>query len=155
MTPKLDRLVVGVDGSGYSKRALDWAIMVARPFDAEIVAVHAVGLLTRLNGGPPVPSQDHLQQLRDTFEDQWCRPLTTSGLDHRKLCIDGPPVPVLLDVAEQNEADLLVVGSRGSGGFAGLLLGSTSHQLAEHASCPVAIIPPFCAAQGSAPATDT
>lgn len=142
MTATLKRLLVGVDGSDDSRRALEWAILLAERFDAEIIAVHAVGLLAHLGTGPPVPSQSHLEELRRAFEEQWCSPLSGSGVAHRVLSADGPPVRVLLDVAEKEAVDVIVVGSRGSGGFAELLLGSTSHQVAEHASCPVMIVPP-------------
>ena len=141
MTSTLQRVVVGVDGSDNSRRAIEWAILLAGRFGAEIVAVHAVGLLAHLGEGPPVPSQAHVQELRDSFERLWCSELAGSGVAHRKRCVDGPPARVLLDVADEEGADLIVVGSRGAGGFAGLRLGSTSHQVAEHATCPVAIIP--------------
>lgn len=142
MTMMIHRLVVGIDGSDNARRALDWAIVLARRFDAEIVAAHAVGLLTSLHGGPPVPSHSHLEELRTQFETEWCAPLAGSGVPHRMLCLDGPPVRVLLEVATQEDADMIVVGTRGAGGFAELLLGSTSHQLAEHASRPILIVPP-------------
>ncbi len=61
------------------------------------------------------------------------------GLDPEVRVIEGPAARVLVDVAQN--ADLLVVGSRGRGGFASLLLGSVSSQCAHHAPCPVAIVP--------------
>ena len=61
------------------------------------------------------------------------------GVDIERRVVVGAPGAVL--VAESREADLLVVGSRGHGGFAGLLLGSVSQQCAHHAACPVVIVP--------------
>lgn len=142
MNARVERVVVGIDGSGNARKALEWAILIARAFSAEIVATHAVGLLTSLEGGPPLPSHSHLPELRHLFESEWCAPLAHSGVAYRTLCLDGPPVRVLLDVSTEEDADLIVVGTRGAGGFAGLLLGSTSHQLAEHSSRPVLIVPP-------------
>jgi nucleotide-binding universal stress UspA family protein len=142
MTAVIERILVGIDGSKNAVRALDWAMLLARPFNAELVAVHAVGLLAHLGDGPPVPSHQHLEELRHAFETEWCAPLLDSGIEHRLLLVDGAPVPILLSVAGRERSNVIVVGSRGAGGFDELLLGSTSLQLAEHASCPVLIVPP-------------
>jgi nucleotide-binding universal stress UspA family protein len=142
MTPAITRMVVGVDGSDNAQRALGWAVLLARQFDAEVVAVHAVGLLAHLGDGPPVPSHSHLEELRRAFETDWCAPLQASAVAHRLRLQDGPPVPVLLATAAEEAADLIVVGSRGAGGFPELLLGSTSHHVAERARQPVLIVPP-------------
>jgi nucleotide-binding universal stress UspA family protein len=142
VTVGIERIVVGVDGSENAQRALDWAILLGRQFGAEIVAVHAIGLLTNLGDGAPVPSHSHLTELRTKFESEWCAPLVGSGVPHRLECLDGPPVRVLLEAAKREDADVTVVGSRGEGGFSELLLGSTSHQVAEHSSRPVFIVPP-------------
>lgn len=141
MTQQIERILVGVDGSADSRRALEWAMLLAGRFDAELLAVHAVGLLSRLGDGATVPSQSHREELRQVFESEWCAPLVHQGTNYRTFLEDGPPVLVLLQVAERERADLSVVGSRGEGGFAELLLGSTSHQLAEHSGRPVLIVP--------------
>lgn len=140
--PAISRIVAGMDGSDNSRRALVWAILLAQQFQAELVAVHAVGLLSRLGDGPPVPSHSHLDELRLEFERDWCAPVHASGVAHRLLLRDGPPVPVLVATAEQESADLVVVGRRGVGGFPELLLGSTSHHVAERANRPVLVVPP-------------
>jgi nucleotide-binding universal stress UspA family protein len=142
MTTLIQRILVGVDGSQNGQRALGWAVLLARQFGAELVAIHAVGLLAHLGDGPPVPSHQHMDELRHVFETEWCRSLSDSGVEHRRLLVDGAPVPVLLSVAARDGINVIVVGSRGAGGFEELLLGSTSLQLAEHASCPVLIVPP-------------
>jgi nucleotide-binding universal stress UspA family protein len=141
MKQRVETILVGVDGSENAQRALEWAIVLASQFGAEVVAVHAIGLLAHLGEGPPVPSHSHLDELRRLFESEWCAPLTSSGVPYRLLCLNGPPVPVLLAVGESEQADVVVVGSRGAGGFAELLLGSTSHQVAEHSARPVLIVP--------------
>ena len=61
------------------------------------------------------------------------------GIDVRGELVEGPPASGLLEAAR--DADLLVVGSRGHGGFASLLLGSVSQQVSHHAPCPVVIVP--------------
>jgi len=142
MSPTVGRVLVGVDGSANARSALEWAVLLGERFGAEIVVVHAVGLLSHLGAGPAVPSQSHLDELRRTLETDWCAPLSRAGLKHRLLLVDGSPVRVLLETADREQVDLIVVGSRGSGGFAELLLGSTSHQVAQHSTRPVLIVAP-------------
>jgi len=142
VTVQVKRILVGVDGSANARRALDWTLLMGRAFDAEIIAIHAVGLLSHLGGPDPVVTHSHLAQLREAFEHDWCAPLAAAGGPVRMLLRDGPPVAVILGAALQERADLIVLGSRGEGGFDELLLGSTSHQVAQHTDRPVLIVPP-------------
>jgi nucleotide-binding universal stress UspA family protein len=120
-------IVVGLDGSSHGEDAAAWARAVASRVGAVVVAVHARGLLEHggagSNGGDAPESG----------------PVVSGG---GVVVEDGDPVSVLLRVAEERSADLLVVGRRGSSADPDLLLGSTSHQLAERAPCPLVIIPP-------------
>ena len=136
------RLVVALDGSPDSARALSWAIDLARGLDAEIVAVHAVGLLMHGGGDEGTPAEGHREAIRRHFEDEWCEPLRQAGVRHRILLVDGDPVIVLAETAEEVGADAIVVGSRGTGGDPARLLGSTSHHLASNAVRPLIIVPP-------------
>jgi nucleotide-binding universal stress UspA family protein len=138
---QLERIVVGVDGSENSLAAVRWAGGLALAVDAEVVAVHAVGLLERLGGDDPVPAEAHREEIRHRFETTWCAPLDGTGVRCRRLVRDGPPVSVLLEVVGEVAADLVVVGSRGLGGHPSLLLGSTSTQVAQLAGCPVTVVP--------------
>jgi nucleotide-binding universal stress UspA family protein len=140
-TKEIQRIVVGVDGSSNSKVALDWAITLARSFSAEVVAVHAVGLLAHLASGPPVPAQAHLEELRSLLEEEWCASLGRSGIRHRTRLVDGAPAMALMEAVELERADLAIVGRRGSGGFTELVMGGTSHQLAERCPCPLVVVP--------------
>jgi nucleotide-binding universal stress UspA family protein len=135
----IERIVVGVDGSENSRRALSWAVELALELDAEVVAVHAVGLLERF--GEVADGTGTYSGPRHEFDTEWCEPLETPGVRSVRLLRDGNPVSVLLSVADEHDADLIVVGGRGVGGFPELLLGSTSTQVAQHATRPVTIIP--------------
>jgi nucleotide-binding universal stress UspA family protein len=139
---KVDRIVVGVDGSHNSLVALAWAAGLARLAGAEVIAVHALGLLDRNEGDDPVPALAHRDEIRQRFETAWCAPLADAGVRSRRLLRDGPSVLVLLNVAEEEDADLLVVGSRGLGAGPERMLGSTSAQVMQEATCPVTVIPP-------------
>ncbi len=140
MTTSL-RMVVGVDGSEDSGRALRWAAALMEGSGGEIVAVHALGLLTHLGDDSVVPSSGHRQEVVDTLERDWCRPLADASVAYRCLVIDGDAVTGVLRAAHEEGADLIVVGRRGTGGPPGLLLGSTSQQLVHQADLPVAVIP--------------
>jgi nucleotide-binding universal stress UspA family protein len=138
---QVQRILVGVDGSDDARHALGWAILLARQFQAEVVAVHAIGLLAQVGEEGIVPSHSHLAELQTAFETRWCAPLRDANVPYQPVLRDGAPVPVLLAVASTENIDLIVVGSRGSGGFPGLTLGSTSHQVTQHAACPVLVVP--------------
>lgn len=138
----LATIVVGLDGSADSHEAVHWAAALARSLDAEVVAVHALGLLDQLEpGGPVVATQPHRAEIAERARGAWAEPLSTAGVRHRVVLQDGSPVDVVLDVAQQVAADLIVLGSRGVGGAPALLLGSTSTQIAQRAACPVTIVP--------------
>ena len=130
-----DTVVVGTDGSEDAALAVAEAAELARATGARLVAVCAVGLLA----GATFPG-DHCE-IRAELEHACTRAARGNGLEVRVEVRDGTPVDVLLAVADEVDADLIVVGSRGFGGFPSLLLGSTSTQLAQHSHLPVLIVP--------------
>jgi nucleotide-binding universal stress UspA family protein len=141
-------IVVGIDGSDGSRRATLWCAEHAPRLAASVVAVHAVdtarfGSFIALDPAIPVavPNEAELRRVRDVAEREWCKPLVDAGVDHRVVVAEGNAVAVLRDVAEAERADLVVTGRRGRGGFAELVLGSTSHQLVHHLACPLLIVP--------------
>jgi nucleotide-binding universal stress UspA family protein len=137
----IDRIVVAVDGSENSLVAVEWAAGLALLVTAEVVAVHALGLLEALGPGDPVPSFPHRDEIHHLFETNWCAALDAAGVPTRRMLRDGPAVSVILSVADEVDADLIVIGSRGLGGYPELLLGSTSTQVAQNAHLPVIIVP--------------
>ena len=81
-------------------------------------------------------------ELRARLEGEWTEELRAAGVSVRCRLEEGGAVTALLRVADDEGADLVVVGSRGAGGFSELHLGSTSHQVALYADRPVTIVPP-------------
>ena len=133
------RIVVGVDGSQPSQQALRWGAHLAAVFGAGLDAVTAWEF-PAMYGWASVPSDwDPAQDMR-TALDQTVQEVfgdrRPAGL--RRLVNEGGAAGVLLDASQG--AIMLVVGSRGHGGFTGLLLGSVSANVAEHATCPVLVI---------------
>jgi nucleotide-binding universal stress UspA family protein len=139
--PLLRRILVGVDGSENGAAAVDWASRLAALVGAEVVAVHAMGLLEPLAAGDAVLSYPHRDEIRERFEREWCRPLEAAPVPTTRVLHNGNAVTVLLAVADEYDVDLIVVGSRGLGGYPELLLGSTSTQVAQHSHRPVTIVP--------------
>ncbi len=141
--PTVRTIVVCIDGSNNSLDAVRWTAQMATTLGADVVAVHALGLLDQLEpDGPRVPTQPHREEIAAKVQGPWIAPLAEAGVAHRAVLHDGNPIDVVLDLVEETEADLVVLGSRGVGGSPALLLGSTSTQVAQRAPCPVTIIPP-------------
>ena len=136
------RIVVGVDGSPGSKRALRWAAQEATWRHARLDAVCAwsVPYQTYEEGGyiDPVPHEEVARATVQEAVESLTSP-DTARPDIRAVAAHGEPAPALLEAAAG--AELLVVGSRGHGGFVGLLVGSVSQRCVDHATGPVAVIP--------------
>ncbi len=139
------RIVVGYDGSTTARSALDFAVTSARPRQASVEVVHAwvpPPPTIRFAGDDWGPQEPELRR----FADQ----VLAEALDHVKDI--GPDVDVCVKLVSGNAAasllqaaegaHMLVVGSRGLGGFSGRLLGSTGLQVATHATCPVVVVRP-------------
>jgi nucleotide-binding universal stress UspA family protein len=165
------RIVVGVDASPNARRALAWAAEEARLRQAVLQVVHAYhaknlaapvyfgsqhALPASYVGAAGEPSQPELTasvHRREAFEeavrsqaDEFLEALlgelgeTVSGVEVQQTVVeDRHPAEALVQLSV--DADLLVVGSRGRGGFSELLLGSVSHAAVLHAVCPVVVVP--------------
>ncbi|HEY7708178.1 MAG TPA: universal stress protein [Gaiellaceae bacterium] len=140
------RIVVGVDGSEGARSALEWALAEARVRDAAVDVVYAWHAPAQMLPGPYVvpgaQSADDVDRAREEAEhllDRQLQSVDAEGLTVERITPMAPAAQSLLDVARG--ADLLVVGTRGRGGFTGLLLGSVSQQVSHHAPCPVVIVP--------------
>jgi nucleotide-binding universal stress UspA family protein len=139
----MGRIVVGVDGSAIADAALRWAVDEARLRGARLDVVHAVWTYPAMATLPAgmAPPHDFEAQMVAGAEEELREVLARVGVDGVEVdarVVRGAAAPVLVEAAEG--ADLLVVGSRGRGGFAGLLLGSVSQRVAQLAPCPVVIV---------------
>lgn len=140
------RIVVGVDGSPQAERALQHAILQANAWGAELTAVTGVpvgnsGMLAWLPSNIDreqvlADSGAGMDVLVDKYEAQ------NPGLRIRRIVLDGTGAELLTEFS--TASDLVVLGSRGRGGFRGLLLGSTSQAVLHHAACPVLVVNKHC-----------
>lgn len=128
-------VAVGFDGSPDAEAAVRWTLSLGRQLDVDVVLVHAVGLLEHARH-PEVATE-----LGVTMRQL----INECGIDPDRVrlnVVDGDACSALLRCAEEPlHASMLVVGSRGAGAHAGLLLGSTSLELAEHSTIPLVVVP--------------
>jgi nucleotide-binding universal stress UspA family protein len=136
-------IVVGVDGSDGAREALRVAVQEARLRGAGLRVVTAWHTPAMVYGGAGFSADIDPAEFGDSAGAALEESLAAAGgqangVEIERVVRMGQPAQVLLE--EARGADLLVVGSRGHGGFASLLLGSVSHQCALHAACPVLIV---------------
>jgi nucleotide-binding universal stress UspA family protein len=138
-------IIVGVDGSGHSQRALEWAMKEAAMRHDALIVLTVHQAIKGYYGTAVVNPEDRLltEQAREAAQAEADKVL--AGLSEPRpdsvtvKAVNGFPVEELL--AAGDDADMIVLGSRGTGGFTRLLLGSVASQVAQHAHCPVLIVP--------------
>jgi len=138
-------IIVGVDGSGHSQRALEWAVREAaiRHVPLTVLTVHEA--VRGYYSGLAVYPEDPVQTEEARVAAQAETDKVLAGLEgpHPESvtvkAVHGFPVEELISASQ--DADMIVLGSRGAGGFTRLMLGSTAGQVAQHTHCPVLIVP--------------
>lgn len=137
------KVVVGVDGSETSRRALDWALDEARSRNGYVEVVHS-WMLPAAYGypTPAVPDIAIYEEAAEAVVAQLLEHADTSGMSRpiSRIIVGGTSTAGLLADRADN-AEVLVVGSRGVGGFQGMVIGSVAHHLAHHAPCPLVVLP--------------
>jgi nucleotide-binding universal stress UspA family protein len=139
-------IIVGLDGSDHSGRALEWAIREAglRGAALTVLAVHEVAS-NHWTGNPEVYPADQpaTEAVRRAAEDVVQKAVSQAGepgpASVTVRAVSGLARQELVEAS--SDADLVVVGQRGGGGFARLLMGSVSSQVVHHAACPVVVVP--------------
>ena len=138
------KIVVGVDGSEHAKYALQWAARMAKGTDSEVVAVYAIIPPVYFDTGyaamPVQYDEDWRAEMKRQLEGEWTKPLADAGVKFRTTMQDGRAAGVIAAVADAEDADVLIVGRRGRGGVAELVLGSVSHELVLQSKRPILVI---------------
>jgi nucleotide-binding universal stress UspA family protein len=138
----MSRIVVGVDGSDGAKAALRWAVDEAARTGAtvEVVGVWDYPVLFTLPTAPVLPTpEEMIAATTDQLRSAAAAVGDTASVAIELHAARGHAAEALLERCAG--ADLVVVGRRGLGGFASLLLGSVSQQVLQHATCPVVVVP--------------
>lgn len=140
-------ILVGVDGSQPSLKALRWAADQAAAEAAELVVLCAWSIAPSPAATPDFSYSVHAggESSADLAKDRLLSAITEVLGENPRVVVqpevkEGSAAKVLIEAAAEREADLLVVGTRGLGGFGGLLLGSVSQHVAVHAGCTVVIV---------------
>ncbi|WP_026266140.1 universal stress protein [Arthrobacter sp. 162MFSha1.1] len=145
-TPAPHGIVVGVDGSDHGQCALVWAAREAqrRRRPLHIVTAYSVPIFAAsgLDGGYATVDDSVIREGAEAIAKQAVEKVSAYDIDVSSSVENGDAAGVLLEISET--AQLLVVGTRGRGGFVGRLLGSVSSALPAHAKCPTVTVPLFC-----------
>src|ERR1700694_3262729 len=131
------RILVGVDGSACSRNALQFAVLLAKPWDAQIIATTVWE--PRAQPSASVLAEER-NSLRRLMEDEWCAPARSARVDIECHVVDGETPDALLDIADAKGVDLIALGRRGSGGFAGLHFGSVVDAVAHRTERPLLVV---------------
>lgn len=134
------KLLVAIDGSPHARKALTIAVDLAQRYQASLGLIHAFPHVSDMLG---TPEYEHMLDARTMIGQALLDSARTQVGDLVPVetqLIEGPPAAAILRVAEDEGYDLIVMGSRGHGQLAGLLLGSVSHIVMQRAHCPVLVV---------------
>lgn len=138
-------IIAGIDGSGLSQRALEWAVGEAAARHLPLLVINVYQPAPRAWGTASADPEEPVlaEHARKAAQEQVDEAVARSGGSRLESVtvrvVSGTPAEELLSAA--GDADMIVVGSRGTGGFARLVLGSVASHLAHHTHCPVVIVP--------------
>jgi Universal stress protein UspA and related nucleotide-binding proteins len=139
------KMLVGVDGSESSQRAVAWCAAHATALNANVIAVHAIEVpvhaLLPEAYAPPVFADVDRESIREVLEEEWCSQLNAANIPFDVKVALVWLGAGSLKAARREQADIVVVGRRGLGGFKKMLLGSTSHHLSHHLDRTLVIVP--------------
>ena len=139
MATKDQRIIVGVDGSDASLDALRWAVHYAEGVGGVVQAIRTWHYPWAMQTAPEQTDASIVKQIQGELDDAVAKSgVTSSTVKVERIAKEGHASLVLVN--ESADADLLVVGSKGRGAFAGMLLGSVSQHCANGAHCPVVIV---------------
>lgn len=141
----MTRIVVGIDGSHNASHALEWAMTEAATRKAELTVITVNSVPAGYWSGAPVTLAGDSELVAEIREAALAAVAEVAArLDSQPASVtvkalSGFPAQTLIDAS--HDCDLMVVGSRGGGGFARLRLGSIASQVVHHADCPVVVVP--------------
>lgn len=137
------KILVPIDGSDNSFRALDAALLLSEKLGAKVTAVHVMEDVPVLH----IESEKLLRKLLEDYKKENQLILTkcseianNKGIKIETKLLQGNPSSVIIDYCENEKQDIIIMGSRGMGKFKELVLGSVSNKVLHHSSCPVMIV---------------
>lgn len=145
---KYKTVVVPVDGSENSRRALEHAVSIAEGNSSELIVVHVANIVSAISNFDQTPisggyvSEQIAEDMEETGKEILGEALKeiSPAVTVKSVFEVGSPGPAVLAVAKKNNADLIVMGSRGLGPIKGLFMGSVSSYVTSHSQCPVLVV---------------
>jgi nucleotide-binding universal stress UspA family protein len=141
------RILLCADGSDHARHAAAAAIAIAKRFDSEVVVIHAAApppsAVFAIDIDPALNREDLYAASLGIQRHILCevsQTLESAGVRFRLRDVTGQPVEEIINAAKTEKVDLIVVGSRGLGGFQRLMVGSVSDGVVHHAHCPVLVV---------------
>ena len=144
-------IILGYDGSDCAREALEVAVGLARDAPGSRIVVVQGYEVNLAAGGGPMAAELMVPELQDVeppaeaalerVVDEATARIAAAGVPVTSMLEPKAPIAALLDVAEKEGADMIVVGSHGTGAIRGVLLGSTPYKLLHHSTVPVVVVP--------------
>jgi len=137
---ELKNILVPVDGSEYSMRAVDYAVKMALLTDGEIMLIHCHKPFPVILGEPYFQKAiDKIMKKSNELLDPYRNKLRSAGVSFADRILEGTAAIAICEVAKIEKTDMIVMGSRGRNDLEGLLLGSCTHRVLKTAPCPVLV----------------
>ena len=138
------KILVPTDGSSFSQKAYQTAIEIGEASAAEIILLHVLYLPSSYWGYndpfPVILSQEEMDEGSENVLVSTVKDVTGQNVRVRRMKKEGYPAKVILEIAQKEEVDLIVMGSHGYGPLSGTVLGSVSQRVLYGAACPVLIV---------------
>ncbi|WP_415281103.1 universal stress protein [Candidatus Nitrososphaera sp. FF02] len=133
------KVLVAIDGSECAERAFEKALEMTAP-DGTLSVIHVLHLPLSVSSKKPVDFETFFKRGARSFLVEHQKKAATRGLKADTILIKGNPAEAILNAATSTGADLIIIGSRGQGGIKGLMLGSVSSAVVQHAKIPVLVV---------------
>jgi nucleotide-binding universal stress UspA family protein len=138
----IKRILASVDGSSRSQQVVERAAEMAETFHAKVILLHVRQRVPDILGEPFYQKVlNHYTEKAELTVAPLKQLLEADGVDHEILILEGDPAEAILEAAEDEKCDLIVMGTRGLSDFIGMALGSVSHKVLRASSCMVLIVP--------------
>ena len=135
------KILVGADDSPEAMEAIRWTAALAADLGAEVVALHIFEPLRHLDDvGPGTAFDEVMERVRNQLEIEWCEPFRDRSISVEPMLAEGNTAERMLEVADEQDVDLIVLGARRLSTVKALVLGSTSKAVLHSASQPVTIV---------------
>lgn len=150
-------IVVGIDGSRGSDEAVRWVAQHGPALDASVTAVHVLSRVDLWDlAAMQIDTAPILAKRREQLRVEWTEPLRAAGMRVTSRLLRGDPAMELLKLADQREADLLVIGGKRHTALRDIVLGGTAHKVVNHSNRPVVLVPtPVAPSSGRPSGPDT